>query len=140
MKVYKFFILGLFFLLNINCITNNAAEKTPNVMHEGTWTGKNNEGQEFYLRLTPDGYADLAIGKKNAAPFDNYSKIYYVINYEKNPIFLDLIYTRKESESAVYKFIIEFLSKNMFRISGNLDGIRPAVFEENKTFLLKRKF
>lgn len=140
MKFIIFFILGFFLIFFTNCISNNAAEESPSVVHEGTWAGKNNDGQDFYLRLTPDGYADLLINKKNAAPFDNYSKIYYVINYEKNPIFLDLIYTKKESESVVYKFIIEFLSKNMFRISGNLDGNRPAVFEDNKTFLLKKKF
>ncbi|HOF00276.1 MAG TPA: hypothetical protein PK385_05235 [Spirochaetota bacterium] len=140
MKIIKFFILGLYLLLFINCISNNVKEKPLNVTHEGTWTGKNNLGQNFHLKLTPDGYADLSIDKKSAAPFDNYSKIYYVINYDKNPIFLDIIYTRKESKSVVYKFIIEFLSKNMFRISGNLDGNRPINFEDDKTFLLKKKF
>ncbi len=135
MKFYKI-IFCIFLFIFYSCL-NTSKVKSPSRYHEGKWKGNLLDGKEIVIILDSSGYAKLYMDKKIVNP-NNSKEIYYAIDYKNNPIFLDIIFYDREKESIVIKCIIDFLSNNIMRFSTNFNHIRPSIFEENNTIILKR--
>lgn len=127
------FVLIVFFC---GCLSGRHDLPETHRRHEGLWLGVNNDGKKVSLKLNPNGYAELNIDKQRIHNSSN-NKVYYVINYNTVPIWLDIIFTSEDSESKVMKFNIEFLSRQIMRVWTNLDNNRPNV--NQKDFLMKKK-
>lgn len=127
------FVLIIFFC---GCLSGGNDLPETHRRHEGLWFGVTNDGKKVSLRLNPNGYAELNIDKQDISNSLN-NKVYYVINYNTTPIWLDIIFASEDSESKVIKFNIEFLSRQIMRVWTNIDNNRPNA--NQKEFLMKKK-
>jgi hypothetical protein len=115
----------------------------------GLWKGVDQEDVGF-LSFNEKGFAMLSInnetlGGENFAVNGINAKLTYLVNYSTNPIGLDLILTRLDSNKEVGRLlgIIEFIEDNKLKLRINFDSpTRPANFMPNDnddSIILERK-
>lgn len=133
-SIIKITILFLFFA---NCSAQNNVE-TPNLI--GNWVGIDYWQNESPFILTSDNYVSFSIngefidGKnfiiKGGKNNEQKAELKYSINYEKNPIEIDLIAIKDNVESGRILGAIKQINKEEFLMIMSFDGKRDLNFSD----------
>jgi len=101
--------------------------------HIGKWSSKDPEDKKATLILKEDGTGSIAFG-------NNINNFSYIIDYTKNPLWLDLIYIRNGKPFRA-KLIVKFLDNNEMKLRSFFNEQRPKKFLEKdpkRALILKR--
>jgi len=106
--------------------------------HLGRWNSKLVDGRDISLILDNNGYAKFVINDKLYKPNDYTNSTVYVIDYNANPVTLDIVYISKTRPSSVIRMVVEFLSPEIIRVATNFNDIRPSNFKDSDFFLMRK--
>ena len=131
----KNLLTTLFFLLSILFISCSDQETTRHFdqPHIGKWSGTDLAGTKATIVFSESGTGTIEFNN------DLY-KFMYVIDYSRQPIWLDLIYAR-ENKPFRAKFILKFIDKNKLKWRTFFNDKRPSEFlpdDSKNTMVLTR--
>lgn len=109
----------------------------------GKWTGED-KGKIGFITFDKEGYSTFEIegqiiGGKEFVLNGKKGKMTYEVNSEKNPIEIDLIITKLETnEQKKILCIAEFEDENNMIFAMTFDSERPTEFNEDNSIKLQR--
>lgn len=122
-------------LFSLTVCSNKESQKKSSQPHVGQWSGVDGKGIKGIILFRQEGTGTIQ--------FENEQyEFKYVIDYSKNPIWLDLIYNR-EGKPFHAKSIIQFVGENQLELRTFFDKDRPTQFfyeDPKHTMILKRDF
>ena len=128
---FKVIFLILFIFL-VSC----RSEQSPKQFfqpHIGEWSGIDSKGSKAIILFRENGTGYISFDKE-------LYRFNYVFDYSKNPVWLDLISSRKGRPFRA-KLIVRFMGKNRFKFRTFFNEKRPSEFLEddlkNTVFLTK---
>ncbi|MBN1106641.1 MAG: hypothetical protein JXL84_24780 [Deltaproteobacteria bacterium] len=114
----------LLMLSSLSCDSPRVQERYL-MPHVGTWVGLDRAGVKGTVVFGERGTGSME--------FQNtHNKFQYVFDYSKQPVWLDLLYTR-EGRPFRAKLIVKFLDENRLQFYTFFDETRPPAFPDGKS-------
>ena len=133
----------LLFLIPLTLTSFNGSTKSEDFNIVGKWKG--DDGNDVgYLVFLEDNYAYLEIegqiiGGKEFEVKGKKGSMTYVLDYTTNPIQIDLITTRFDTDKTLKLLgIIDIINKNEVIVSLGFNGSRPTNFDTDESMTFKR--
>lgn len=136
MGLRRYFLSGMIISLALFSLTVCAKKENQKKSfqpHMGQWSGVDRTGTKGIFVFREDGTGSLQLDTER---YD----FRYVVDYSKEPVWLDLMYTR-EGKPFRAKTIIQFVGENQLELRTFFDEDRPTQFFDKdlkNTMILKR--